>query len=70
MSIPRVFHSKTRVHEPWGLRYRASETTDWFPTWREAVDHALVWSRIRHVTVETIKSQPSGFPYEAQQEAS
>lgn len=56
MSKPRVFHSKTRTHTPWGLRYRASETTDWFPTWRDAVDRALVWARVSHVTRKEVQS--------------
>lgn len=52
MSKPRVFHSKTRTFDPWGLRYRASETTDWFPSWGEAYSHACTWARISHVLRE------------------
>lgn len=59
MSIPRVFHSKTRINAPWGLRYRRTETTDWFEKWREAVDHALVWARVSHIAAQSIPREPS-----------
>jgi hypothetical protein len=46
MTIPRVFHSKTRTYDPWGVRYRSSETTDWFPNWEDAMRKALTWWRV------------------------
>jgi hypothetical protein len=49
MSKPRVFHSKTRLTDPWGVRYRASETTDWFPNWTDAMRKALLWARVSNV---------------------
>lgn len=58
MSKPRVFHSKTRTLTPWGLRYRSSETTDWFPTWGEALERALVWARVSHVAAQSIPKEP------------
>jgi hypothetical protein len=54
MTIPRVFHSKTRTYDPWGVRYRASETTDWFPNWEDAMRKALTWSQVSNASSQTV----------------
>lgn len=46
MSVPRVFHSKTRLTDPWGVRYRRSEPTDWFPEWEDAMRKAITWTHV------------------------
>lgn len=55
---PRVFQSRpTNGPAEWVVFFYGQ--TQWFPTWRDAFDHAYVMSRIRNVLADVFPHMES-----------